>query len=73
MTYYKTKDILYTKTMMGHKKIETTLLYAQLIGLGEDELTSAVAKDIKTACSLIEQGFDYVTEMDGIKIFRKRK
>jgi integrase len=73
MTYYKTKDILYTKTMMGHKKIETTLLYAQLIGLGEDEWTSAVARDIKTACSLIEQGFEYIMEMDGIKVFRKRK
>jgi len=31
------------------------------------------AKGIITACSLIEQGFEYVTEMEGIKIFRKRK
>jgi integrase len=73
MLYHKTKDILFTKTMMGHKKIETTLLYAQLIAFGDDEWSSAVAKNIKTACSLIEQGFDYVTEMEGIKIFRKRK
>jgi len=71
--YYKTKDSLYTKTMMGHKKIATILLYAELIVVAEDEWTSAVAKDSKTARSLIEQGFEYVTEMDGIKIFRKRK
>ena len=73
MTYYKTKDILYTKTMMGHKKIETTLLYAQLIGLGEEEWTSAVAKNVNDVCKLVEQGFEYVTEMEGIKIFGKRK
>ena len=34
---------------------------------------SAVAKDIKKAHELIEAGFEYVTEMDGVKIFRKMK
>jgi len=32
-----------------------------------------VAKTLQEACNLIEQGFEYVTEMDGVKIFRKRK
>jgi len=73
MTYYKTKDILYVKQQMGHKKIETTLLYAQLIVFGEDEYHVKVAKTLKEACQLVEQGFEYVTEMDGAKIFRKRK
>jgi len=63
MTYYKTKDILYTKTMMGHKKIETTLLYAQLIGLGEDEWTSAVAKNVNDVCKLVEQGIEWACQL----------
>lgn len=39
----------------------------------EDEYNVKVAHDVKEACQLIETGFEYVTEMDGAKIFRKRK
>jgi hypothetical protein len=28
---------------------------------------------LKEACELLEAGFEYVTEIDGAKIFRKRK
>jgi integrase len=73
MLYHKTKDILYTKTMMGHKKIETTLLYAQLIDFGSSEWTSAVARTVGEACKLIESGFQYVCEFEGAKLFRRPK
>jgi len=73
MLYHKTKDILYVKQQLGHKKLETTLIYTQLVDFGEDEYTSAVARDLKEAQKLIEAGFEYVTEMDGAKLFRKRK
>jgi len=73
MIYHKTKGILYVKQQMGHKKIETTLIYTQLVDVGKDEFTSAIAKNLKEACKLIEAGFEYVIEMDGAKIFRKRK
>ena len=33
----------------------------------------AVAKTVDDARKLIETGFKYVTEIDGVKIFRKRK
>ena len=66
MTYHKTKDILYTKQQMGHKKIETTLLYTQLVNFENDEFHSAVAHNIEEARKLIESGFVYVTELDGI-------
>jgi len=29
------------------------------------------AKNLEEACKLVEVGFNYVTEMDGAKIFRK--
>ncbi len=35
--------------------------------------SNAVAKDIKKARELIEAGFEYVTEMEGMKIFKRRK
>lgn len=73
MLYHKTRDILLVKQQMGHKKIETTLIYTQLLNLNDDEWTSAVAENLKDAQDLIEHGFEYVTEMDGYKIFKKRK
>jgi len=38
-----------------------------------DEYHSATAKTIEEAKQLIETGFEYVTEMEDIKLFRKRK
>jgi integrase len=76
MLYIKTKDILLVKQQLGHRKIETTLIYIQLANMviGEEtEYTCKTAKDLKEATALIEAGFEYITEMDGLKIFRKRK
>ena len=71
--YAKTRDILYVKQQMGHKKIETTLIYVQLLNLNEDEWTCKTATNVNEATQLIESGFEYITEMDGLKLFRKRK
>jgi integrase len=71
--YHKTKDILYVKQQMGHKRIETTLIYTQLLNLNDDEWTSRTASNIKEDQELIDTGFEYITERDGIKIYRKRK
>jgi len=72
--YHKTKDILFVKQQMGHKKIETTLVYTQLLQFDQDEnYTCKVAKNQTEITQLIESGFEYVTEMDGLKYFRKRK
>lgn len=43
------------------------------INVRDDEFVSKVAKTVKESCMLIEAGFEYVTEMDRLKIFRKRK
>ena len=73
MLYHKTRDILYVKQQMGHKRIETTLIYTQLLDLNDDEWTCKVAKNVEQDAQLIENGFEYVTERDGLKIYRKRK
>ena len=74
LTYDKTKDMFYIMQQMGHTKYETTLFYAQLIHFDqEEEYTVKVASDIKEATELIAHGFEYITEIDGLKLFRKRK
>ena len=79
--------ILYVKQLLGHKRIENTMLYTQLISFGSDEYASAVAKTLEEARKLVEEGFEYVTDIEefiehgfeyfcaveDIKLFRKRK
>ncbi|UCC58970.1 MAG: hypothetical protein JSW14_03460 [Candidatus Bathyarchaeum sp.] len=73
MTYNKTKDILYVKKLLGHKSINSTLLYTQLISFEGDEYHSSVAKTTEEAKSLIESGFEYVCSHQDLLLFRKRK
>ena len=73
LEYHRTKDLLYVKSYLGHKDLRSTLKYIQLIDFGNDEYHCKATKNLQEATTLIESGFEYVTEMDGIKIFRKRK
>ena len=75
MLYAKTRDILYVKQQMGHKKIETTLLYVQLIAFDtEEDFTCKTATNAKEARELIEHGFKYVaTTPQDFMLFKKRK
>ena len=73
MTYHRTKDILYVKSFLGHRDLRSTLRYIQLVDFSKDEYSVKVAKVVKEAVALIESGFEYVTDMDDFKIFRKRK
>jgi integrase len=73
MEYHRTKDILYVKELLGHVNIMNTLVYTHLVNFETDEWTCKVAKNLGEAVKLVEAGFNYITEMDAIKIFRKRK
>ena len=71
--YAKTKDILHVMKILGHKNIQNTLLYTQLITFQNDEFHSATAKNIEDAQKLIEAGFEYVCDFGELKLFRRRK
>jgi integrase len=73
ITYHKTRDILLVKYMLGHKRLENTEVYTHLVDFQSEEFHSATAKTLDEAKMLIEDGFEYVTEMEGVKLFRKRK
>lgn len=73
MLYHSTKDLLFVMQQLGHKNIQNTMVYTHLVHFSSEEYHVSVAKSVDEACKLIEQGFEYVTEIDGIKLFRKRK
>jgi hypothetical protein len=73
MEYAKTKDILHVMKMLGHKNIQNTLLYTQLVNFESDEFHSATAQTVQEAQKLVEAGFEYVCDFADVKLFRKRK
>jgi hypothetical protein len=77
MLYHETKDILYVKEFLGHRKLDTTLLYIQLAEATfketTDEFTVRIASKPEEITKLLEVGFEYVCEKDGLLYFRKRK
>ena len=73
MEYHKTKDILHVMKRLGHKRIENTLLYTQLVQFESDDYHSATATDLNDAKKLIEAGFEYVCTYQDTMLFRKRK
>ena len=73
MEYHKTKDILHVKEILGHKSINNTLLYTQLVNFKDEEFTARIAHTEQEACELVENGFGFVCDFNGNKIFRKRK
>lgn len=73
MEYHRTKDPIHVQKLLGHRNIMNTMRYTQLVQFENDEYNSAVAKTIDEARQLVEGGFDYVTDIEGVKLFRKRK
>jgi integrase len=71
--YAKTKDILHVMKMLGHRNIQNTLLYTQLINFESDEFHSATATTVQDTQKLVEAGFEYVCDFNEVKVFRKRK
>jgi integrase len=73
MEYHKTKDILYVMRLLGHKNIKNTLVYTQLVTFEDDDYVCKAATNVKEATELIETGYEYICEMEHVKLFRKRK
>lgn len=72
LLYHKTKDILYVKQELRHRRIESTLRYTRLINFGSDEYTVRIGNNLEECAKLLESGFECVTDYED-KIFRKRK
>jgi integrase len=77
MEYHKTHDLKHVQSILGHKSPLSTDLYINIeqaiFNDADDEFHVKVAAGLEEACKLLEVGFEYVTDMDGKKLFRKRK
>jgi integrase len=73
MAYHQTRDILLVRKLLGHKKIENTMKYTQLIQFKDSEFEVATAQTVDEAKAVISAGFEFIIEKNGIMLFRKPK
>jgi hypothetical protein len=64
--------------MVLHRAIKSTMLYINIENAiysqgNLEEFHVKVAHNLYEACGLLEVDFEYVTDVDGAKLFRKRK
>jgi integrase len=76
--YHQTKDILHVKEFLGHRSLDSTLTYINieraLFNSGDNsEFHVKTAQKPEEIKALLEVGFEYVCEKDGLLFFRKRK
>ncbi len=76
--YHKTHDVIHVQHGLGHRDIGSTMKYihyeaAIYHNTNTDDFHVKVAETVEEACKLIETGFEYVTDIEGKKLFRKRK
>ena len=68
------RALLHVKEILGHKSLNSTMMYTQLINFNDDEYTVAVAhSEEEEVVKLAEAGFEYYCEYEKNKILRKRK
>lgn len=67
MEYHRTRDILHVMQLLGHKNIRNTLVYTHLVDFHSDDYICKVAKTASEARTLVEEGFDYVTDAEGLE------
>ena len=67
--------LLKTQIRLGHRSIRNTMMYVHLaeVYFKDAKITydCRSAESVEEAKDLISKGYDYVTEMDGVKLFRK--
>lgn len=73
MEFQRTNSLPQVQEFLGHRDIHSTMVYIHLVNLDADEYITRITKSVRGCRRLIEAGFQYVTELDGVKIFRKPK
>ena len=59
--------------LLGHKNIKNPFVYTQLVTFEDDDYVCKAAANVEEATEPIEAGYEYVCDMESIKLFRKRK
>jgi integrase len=70
IAHYTNGNVLTVKKLLGHKRIENAMKYIGLIHFKDDEFEVTTATTVEEAKQVLSAGFDYVTEKNGIMLFR---
>jgi integrase len=70
---YTNGNVLMVKKMLGHKRVENSMKYIGLIDFNDDEFEVTTATSVDEAKQVLSAGFDYVTEKNGIMLFKRPK
>ena len=75
---HEMKDPFMVQLFARHKDMKSTgkyIHYAEVVyqHSGKDEWNVKAAKTVQEATDLISVGFEYVTDVEELKLFRKRK
>jgi integrase len=77
MEYHRTHDPDHVKRLLGHRSLQSTEIYINMeqaiFSENDQDYHVKVASSLEEACKLLEVGFEFVCDMDGKKLFRKRK
>jgi integrase/predicted RNA-binding Zn-ribbon protein involved in translation (DUF1610 family) len=73
LAYYTNGNVLTVKKLLGHKRVENTMKYIGMIHFKNDEFEVATATTVEEAKQILSVGFDYITEKNGIMLFRRPK
>jgi len=73
IAHYTNGNVLTVKKLLRHKRIENTMKYITMIHFKDDEFEVTTATTIEEAKQILGSGFDYVTQKDGIMLFRRPK
>jgi len=73
MVYFRTNKILLVKKLLGHKNINSTMKYTQLIDFKDSDYDVTSATTVEEAKKLGEAGFEKCDEFNGIHLYRKPK
>ncbi len=73
IAHYTNGNVLTVKKLLRHKRIENTMKYITMIHFKDDEFEVTTATTIEEAKQILSAGFDYVTQKDGMMLFRRPK
>jgi len=70
---HQTGNVYLVMKLLGHKSLNNTQRYIQLLPEIDDHYTVEFAYTKEDDKKLLEAGYEYITERDGAKAYRKRK
>jgi integrase len=73
IAHYTNGNVLTVKKLLGHKNINSTMKYIGMIHFKDDEFDITTATNVEEAKAVLAAGYDYITEKNGIMLFRRPK